>query len=142
MRLAWKLAKAESELESARIKLEIQEKANKAAFDGKNEEWHFEKYKGLDDLLNEIEGNGPVPLSPNTIRKNCDRMMDHVRENGCQFDITNNMFDLAENQLLNTKLGSVWNDCTRSDFRGQEKELKVWLYFNAALIIVDYGLIC
>lgn len=64
--------------------------------DGKNEEWHFEKYKGLDDLLNEIEGNGPVPLSPNTIRKNCDRMMDHVRENGCQFDITNNMFDLAE----------------------------------------------
>ncbi|KHN74551.1 hypothetical protein Tcan_08607 [Toxocara canis] len=40
----------------------------------------------LESLLEELEGKGPKPLSPNSIRKNCDRIMEYVKEYGCSFD--------------------------------------------------------
>uniref|UniRef100_A0A914ZJR1 Nucleoprotein TPR n=1 Tax=Parascaris univalens TaxID=6257 RepID=A0A914ZJR1_PARUN len=42
--------------------------------------------KSLETLLKELEGRGPKPLSPGSIRKNCDRIMEYVREYGCSID--------------------------------------------------------
>ncbi|MFH4974860.1 hypothetical protein AB6A40_001569 [Gnathostoma spinigerum] len=40
--------------------------------------------KTVEDWLNEIEGTGLEPLSPETIRLNCERMMSYVKEHGCR----------------------------------------------------------
>uniref|UniRef100_A0A0M3HSF5 SAP domain-containing protein n=1 Tax=Ascaris lumbricoides TaxID=6252 RepID=A0A0M3HSF5_ASCLU len=42
--------------------------------------------KSLESLLKELEGKGPKPLSPDSIRKNCDRIMEYVKEYGCSTD--------------------------------------------------------
>ncbi|VDD86479.1 unnamed protein product [Enterobius vermicularis] len=83
--LAVKLAKAERDAQLFRLQLSLLNENNEAEVEGRNDVETLRE-EALEALLKEQEGNGLRPLSPASIRKNCDRMLQFVKEYGCSME--------------------------------------------------------
>uniref|UniRef100_A0A158R4V9 Protein kinase domain-containing protein n=1 Tax=Syphacia muris TaxID=451379 RepID=A0A158R4V9_9BILA len=117
--LALKLAKAERDIQTYQVQLELMGKDNEAKVASKvadvvaniklrncdpellkkfpftnpiakNTGNNRIRQQTLENLLKELEGKGPKPLSPETVRKNCSKIMEFVQKFGCSIKSDSN----------------------------------------------------